>query len=65
MPSQSENAYWAKEGAPAPCTTQLEKKLFKVGQVLETMRNLIVEIQIFKADNEKLTRDKEKNEDIN
>ena len=65
MPSQSENAYWPEEGAPAPCTTQLEQNHSEVGQVLETMRNLIVEIQIFKADNEKLTRDKEKNQDIN
>jgi hypothetical protein len=34
-------------------------------QVLETMRNLIVELQVFKADNEKLKKAHEDQQEIN
>ena len=34
-------------------------------EVLETMRNLIVELQIFKADNEKLKKAQQKQQEIN
>ena len=65
MASQSENAYWPKEGAPTPGTTQPKQKYSEVGEVLETMKNLIIEIQSFKQDNEKKKRDIEKNQEIN
>ena len=65
MASQSENVDRLEEGAPAPCTTQPEQEQFEANQVLEIMRSLIIEIQSFKEDNEKLKRDKEKNQEIN
>ena len=65
MASQSENVDQLEEGAPTPRTTQLEKKYSEVGEVLETMKNLIIEIQSFKQDNEKKKRDIEKNQEIN
>jgi hypothetical protein len=34
-------------------------------EVLETMRNLIVELQIFKADNEKLKKAQQEQQEIN
>ena len=52
MASQSENADRPEEGAPIPCSLQPEQEHSEAIQVLETMRNLIVEIQSFKADNE-------------
>ena len=51
--------------APTPCTTQPEQEQSEASQGLETMRNLIVEIQSFKADNEQLKRGQEKQQDIN
>jgi hypothetical protein len=34
-------------------------------EVLETMRNLIVELQVFKADNEKLKKAQQEQQEIN
>ena len=62
MDSQSENAYWPKKGAPIPRTQQPEKEHSKTNKVLERMRNLIVEIQSFKVDNEKQKKTKERKE---
>ena len=45
MDSQSENADRPEEGAPALCTSQPEQEHSEDSQVLETMRNLIREIQ--------------------
>ena len=65
MASQSENVDRLEEGAQEPCITQPEQEQFESNQVLEIMRSLIVEIQIFKVDNEQLKRAPEKKKDIN
>ena len=65
MDSQCENAYQSEEGAPSPCSSQLEQEHSESCQILETMRNLIIEIQSFKADNEKLKKAWERWQEIN
>ena len=65
MASQSENANQFEEGAPKPCTSQPKQQHFEASQVLETMKNLIIEIQRFKEDNEKLKKAQEKQQEIN
>ena len=45
--------------------SQTEKEHYEASQVLETMKNWIVEIQSFKADNEQLKKAQEKQKEIN
>ena len=65
MASQSENSDQSEEGAPTPHTSQPEKEHSESSQVLETMNNLIVEIQSFKVENEQLKKDQERHQEIN
>ena len=65
MASQSENVDRFEEGALAPRTSQLEKEHSEASQVMEMMKNLIVEIQRFKANNERLNKAQEKQQQIN
>ena len=60
MASESENADRFEEVAPTSHTSHPEQEYPEPKQVLETMRNLIVEIQSFKANNEQ-TRKAQKN----
>ena len=65
MASQNENVDRSGEGALAPHTSQPEQEHSEASQVLETMRNLIIEIQSFKVDNEQLKKAQEKQQEIN
>ena len=65
MTSQNENEDPPEESVHSPNTMQPEQEHFEAIQVLETMRNLIVEIQSFKAENEQLKRAQEKQQEIN
>ena len=46
-------------------TTQPKISNYEVSWVLETMRHLIVKIQVFKIENEQLKKAQEKHQDIN
>ena len=65
MASLSENADRYEEVAPTSCTSQPEQKYHEPRQVLENMRNMIVEIQIFKAENKRLKKAQENQQGIN
>jgi len=50
--SKNEPEYPPEEGMSVPPPTQPELTCSKAGQVLETMKNMIVELQSFKVENE-------------
>ena len=52
MASLNENEKQCEDHEQVPPTTQPELEHFEASQLLETMRHLIVEIQIYKASNE-------------
>ena len=56
MASRVDNEYQPKNQEQVPLTTQLAVEHSKASQVLETMRNLIMEIQSYKEDNEHLKK---------
>ena len=60
MALQNEQEYPPKEGMEVPPPMQLELEHSEVIQVLEFVKNLIVELQSFKAENEQLKRAQEK-----
>ena len=65
MASQNEPEYPPEEGTPVSHPTQPEPEQSKASQVLETMKNLIVEIQRLKEENEWLKRAQEKQQEFN
>ena len=65
MASLVDNEYQTKNPEQVPLTTQLELEHSKSNQVLETTRHLIVEIQSYKANNEQLKKEQEKQQEIN
>ena len=52
MASWNENEDPPEERVQTPHTMQPEEEQYEASQVLETMRNLIIEIQSFKLENE-------------
>ena len=60
MSSKNEHEYAPEEGTLVPLPRQPEPERFEARHVLETMKNLIVEIQSFKEGNEQLKRAHEK-----
>ena len=60
MSSKDEHEYTPEEGTPVPLPRQPEPERFEARHELETIKNLIVEIKIFKEGNEKIKRAHEK-----
>ena len=65
MASQNDHEYLAKEGTLVPHPTHPKPEHFEANHVLETVKNLIVEFQSFKAENEQLKKAQEKQQDLN
>ena len=65
MASPVENENQLENPKQVPLTTQPVEERSKSSQVMETMRNLIMEIQSYKADNKQLKEAQEKQQDIN
>ena len=64
MASLVENEYQPENPKQVPPTTQLEVEHCEASQVLETMRHLIMEIEIYKEENKKLKKAQEKQQEI-
>ena len=60
MASQNELEYPPKEGTPVPPLKQPKPAHSEASEVLETVKNLIVELQSFKVGNEQINRAQEK-----
>ena len=65
MASLNENEDQPENHEQAPPATQSAVEHSESSQVLETMRHLIIEIQIYKPDNEQLNKAQEKKQEIN
>ena len=65
MASQNDHENIPEEDTQVPHPTQPEPEHYEASQVLETVKNLIVELQSFKAKNEQLKKAQEKQQELN